>query len=225
MKKILLLACIINSIIGVAQKDYVISDTISSKGVYIRLIPNEFGIGYQWIGAPKNTFMVEVGYRIRYSNSWSYIGSPLPYEYLERPFCYGGPTLKMTLRYDVSRHSSLAVAIGYQHLYCPEVTYDPGGYASSGSPNVIYQVYSCTSDEFLLQLLHYVRFGRMSYSPVSFFYGIGLKICRMTEHFSIDGTEEQEKPSTRTGVDGTVQPLVTFGLVIRIIRIPGKSTK
>ena len=164
--------------------------------------------------------MIEIGYRMRFSNSWSYVGSPIPIEYLERPFCYEGPSVKMTLKYDVSKHSSIAGTIGYQHLYCPKVTFDPEGYGGSGSPDAIYQVYSGTNDEFLLQLLHYIRFGRNPYAPVSFFYGIGFKICSIKERFSIDGNEENHKPSTSTTIDGKIQPLVTFGLAIRIIRIP-----
>jgi len=197
--------------------------SFSLNGFYVRLIPNEFGAGYQWTMSSGSFFMIELGYRIRYSDSWKYVNDPIPYEYPERPFCYGGPSLKLTLKYDVSRHSSLAVVLGYQHLYCPQVTWDPDGYGGSGSPDAIYQVYSGTNDEFLLQGLHYIRFGRMPYSPVSFFYGIGLKICRITEHFSIDGSEEQMKPSTRTGIVAAVQPLVTFGLLIKIISIPHKK--
>jgi hypothetical protein len=124
--------------------------------------------------------------------------------------------MKMTLKYDVSRHSSVAVALGYQHLYCPDITYNPDG-------SDVYQVYSGTNDEFLLQALHYIRFGRMPSSPVSFFYGIGVKICRVTEHFSIDGHDEFKTPSTRTSIDGVVQPLVTFGLLIKIISIPYRN--
>jgi hypothetical protein len=190
--------------------------SFSLNGFYIRLIPNEFGAGYQWTMSSGSFFMIELGYRIRYSDSWKYVNDPIPYEYPERPFCYGGPSLKFTLKYDVSRHSSLAVVLGYQHLYCPDITYNPDG-------SDVYQVYSGTNDEFLLQALHYIRFGRMPSSPVSFFYGIGVKICRVTEHFSIDGHDEFKTPSTRTSIDGVVQPLVTFGLLIKIISIPYRN--
>jgi len=123
---------------------------------------------------------------------------------------------KLEYKYDLTRHSSLAVVLGYNHLYCPEVTWNPEG----DDEGNVYRVYSETNNEFLFQLLHYIRFGKLSDFPLSFFYGLGFKICAMTDHYSIDGYIGNEKPSNATGFISKLQPLVTCGFYLRLFPFP-----
>lgn len=197
------------------QKRFANHPFFRSNGFFIKLIPNEFDAGYQRILSPRETLGIEGGFRVSYSNSWVNDGS-LPPQDISRPFCFSGLGVKIEYKYNLTRHSSLAVALGYNHLYCPEVTWNPEG----DDEGNVYRVYSETNNEFLFQLLHYIRFGKLSDFPLSFFYGLGFKICAMTDHYSIDGYIGNEKPSNATGFISKLQPLVTCGFYLRLFPFP-----
>ena len=156
---------------------------------------------------------VEAGYRVNYLNTWNYTGQPVPVEYIYRFLCFHGFTFRVDLKYQLSRRSSIGFVIGYQHLYCPELIWYPGGYG--GTDDGEYKVWNQHNDEAVLQLVHFINFGYAPY-PVQFFYGVGLKVCALSEHYSIDGYPNHKIPSDEHINETRLQPLVTFGLRIKL---------
>jgi hypothetical protein len=186
----------------------------NDNGFYFKAIIDEFDIGYEFKTSNGTNFMIEAGYRPRYSNSWHFQGYDQVGEYLTRFLSFGGFTCKMTLNLDISNRSSIGLVLGYQHLYCPKIIWEPENPDGDMYSNK-YSIWAQTNDEFLFQVLHFIRFGHPTF-PLSFFYGVGIKICTLTENYSIDGTQYLKTPSSRVNNDAAVQPIVTFGLFLKL---------
>ena len=66
-----------------------------------------------------------------------------------------------------------------------------------------------------MQLIQSIDLGQGS-RPVQFFYGIGLKACYITEYYSYTGSY-LHFPSDNVVHVTHIQPLITFGLRIRLV--------
>jgi hypothetical protein len=185
-----------------------------ASSVFVKLFVDEIALGFETKLSPAMSLSFEGGYRQNYNDTWSNTGQPVPVEYLVRFISFQGYAFRVDLKYKVSRRSSLAFVLGYQHLSCPEVIYDPGAYA--GDDDTEYDVWKQRNDELVMQLLHYVRLGRVS-SPVQFFYGVGFKVCSITEEYTVSGHHYYQLPSTEVVKETRIQPLVTFGVNIRLV--------
>jgi hypothetical protein len=183
--------------------------TIKPNKIFLKLLIDEIDIGYERTLSPDLNLSVEAGYRLNYIDSWDYEGAPAYVEYLYRYLCFHGFTVRVDLKYKISKRSYLGWVLGYQHLYCPDVIWQPGALGSDENPE--YKVWSQHNDELVLQLLHHINLGNAPY-PVQFFYGGGFKVCRISEHYSFDN----DKPSVKVVNETTIQPLLTFGLIFKI---------
>jgi hypothetical protein len=186
---------------------------IKPSNIYLKLLVDEIDLGFETRVSPGVNMTVEAGYRFNYLDSWHYSGQPVPVEYLYRFLAFSGFICRVEVKCKVSRCSYIVPVLGYQHLYCPEVIYDPAGYAGSGDKT--YQVWSQYNDEFVLQLLHHIDLGRFL-SRVQFFYGIGGKLCKATRYYSIDGRGDHQIPSNQVVNVTIFQPLVTFGFIFKL---------
>jgi hypothetical protein len=185
-----------------------------SNNFFVKVLVDEGCFGYERVIIPGLNFSVEAGYRPNYGNSWTYTSNPSGIEYIYRFACFSGFTVRFDLKYKVSRRSYLGFAIGYQQLYCPKVTWDPGGYG--GDDDTEYDVWKERNQEIVLQALQFINIGR-PHSPVQFFYGIGGKICNITEYYISEGERYHHIPSEKVIVATKFQPLFTFGLNIRLV--------
>ena len=183
------------------------------SNIFLKLQLDEIDLGFETRVSPDVNLSVEGGYRLNFLNSWHYQGEPIPVEYLYRFLAFSGFSFRVAAKCKVSNRSSIAPVIGYQRLYCKEVIYDPGGYGGGGDSE--YKVWSQHNDEFVLQLIHFVNLGPAPY-PVQFFYGIGIKICDLSEHYSIDGRGDHKIPSNQVVRKSTLQPCATFGVIIKL---------
>ncbi len=182
--------------------------------VFVKLFVDEVALGFETKLSPGVTISFEGGYRQNYTNSWYNGGQPVPVEYIIRFLSFQGYNFKVDFKFKVSKRSSLGLVFGYQHLSCPKVTYDPGGYG--GDDDTEYDIWKERNDEMVLQLLHFIRIGRAS-SPVQFFYGAGFKVCSMNEQYLYEGERYNLRTSTRVVDETHVQPLLTFGINIRLV--------
>lgn len=187
---------------------------IKPNNIFLKVFINEIGLGYERTIDPAVNISIEAGYRFNYLDSWENEGSAIPVEYLYRFLAFQGFTFRLDLKCKVSRRSYLSPVFGYQRLYCPKVIWNPGGFA--GTDDEEYKVWSQHNDEYVIQLIHYISLGYFPY-PVQFFYGVGLKICTMSEQYSIDGYPNYKKPSDKHVNDAGLQPLITFGLNIKLV--------
>jgi len=186
---------------------------IKPNNIFLKVFIDEISLGYEKKIDSGMFISVEAGYRVNYLNTWNYTGQPVPVEYIYRFLCFHGFTFRVDLKYQLSRRSSIGFVIGYQHLYCPELIWYPGGYG--GTDDGEYKVWNQHNDEAVLQLVHFINFGYAPY-PVQFFYGVGLKVCALSEHYSIDGYPNHKIPSDEHINETRLQPLVTFGLRIKL---------
>lgn len=187
-----------------------------SKGknsdIFVKLLVDEIGLGFETKLNPRLSVSFEGGYRQNYNNSWTYSGQPIPVEYFYQFISFQGYNIRVDLKFKLSRHSTLALGLGYQHLSCPKIIYDPSTY-----DDYEYNIWKQRNDEMVLQLLHYIRIGRLT-SPVQFFYGVGFKVCSLTEQYSIEGySRSNPQSSTKVAYETQYVPLLTFGLNIRLV--------
>ena len=184
-----------------------------SNSIFVKLLINEACLGYERKISRDMDISIEAGYRQNFLNSWHYESAPLPVEYFYRFLCFRGFTFRFDIKYKITRRSSIDWVFGYQRLSCPKIIWDPGAYA--GTDDEEYAVWKQRNDEVVLQLIHTINIGG-STSPVKFFYGLGFKICSMTETYSIEGNPYNQKPSDKVVDETKIQPLFTFGLKIRL---------
>jgi hypothetical protein len=182
---------------------------------FLKIFPDEAAIGYERNVNPDLNISFEVGYRFAWSNTWHYTGQVIPVEYLGRFACFHGYTFRADFKFKVSRRSEFGPVFGYQHISCPEVIWDPGQFG--GVDDAEYSVWSQYNDELVMQLVDFVNLGEAPY-PVQFFIGAGLKICMVSEHYSINGYKASwmHFPSDMVVNETKIQPLVTFGLSIKL---------
>lgn len=187
--------------------------TAKPNNIFLKMFVDEIDLGYERKVDPDLNISFEAGYRVNYINSWSYLGNILPVEYLYRFLCFYGPTFRLDLKFKISKQSYLGPVFGYQHLYSPEIIWNPGNFA--GTDDEPYRVWNQHNDEFVIQLIHFVNLGHPPYL-VQFFYGVGLKVCAFSEHYSIDGYPKYRTPSDKIINETILQPLITFGLSIKL---------
>jgi hypothetical protein len=195
------------------EKNEILSKNKASN-IFVKLFIDEVALGFETKLSPDMSLSFEGGYRQNYNDNWYNGGEPVPVDYLVRFISFQGYTFRVDLKARVSKRSSLVFALGYQHLYCPKVTYDPGAFA--GDDDTEYDIWKERNDEVLMQLLHYIRIGRIT-SPVQFFYGIGVKVCYINEQYTFEGQRNNLHPSTQVVNERNIQPLVTFGVNIRLV--------
>jgi hypothetical protein len=184
-----------------------------ANNIFVKVLIDEVDLGFETKLSKRISLSLEGGYRQNYNDTWSNDGQPVPLAYIYRFISFRGFTLRCDFKFKVSRRSSLALVLCYQHLICPNVIYDPGGYA--GDDDTEYDVWKERDDELVLQFLHYVSLGRTS-SPVQFFYGFGFKVSYMNEQYSSAGYRTIQWPSNIVVNERHIQPLITFGLNIRL---------
>lgn len=183
--------------------------------IFLKVFVDELCLGYERKLSPVINISLEAGYRQNYINSWHYTGEPLPVEYYYRFLCFNGFTLRAGFDYKISRRSYVGCRIGYQQLYCPKVIWDPGNFG--GDDDSEYDVWKEQNNELVLQLIQSIDLGQGS-RPVQFFYGIGLKTCYITEYYSYSGSSSYNPyPSDYVVHVRRIQPLITFGLRIRLV--------
>lgn len=185
-----------------------------SNNFFVKVFVDEACLGYERVIIPGLNFSVEAGFRPNYGNSWTYTSNPSQMEYIYRFACFSGFTFRFDLKYKISKRSYVGFALGYQQLYCPKVIWDPGGYG--GDDDTEYDIWKERNQEIVLQALQFINIGR-PHSPVQFFYGIGGKICNITEYYISEGIRYHQMPSVKVIVATKFQPLFTFGLNIRLV--------
>jgi hypothetical protein len=198
------------------RKDEETQKTIKVKpcNVFVKVFVDEVALGFETRLSPDMSFSFEGGYRQNYNDTWTNSGQPVPVDYFVRFLCFQGYTFRVDLKARISKRSSIVFVLGYQHLSCPKVIYNPAIY--SGDDDTEYDVWKERNDELVMQLLHYITIGRIS-SPVQFFYGVGFKVCFINEQYSVEGQPNYQQPSTKVVNQMTIQPLFTFGVNIRLV--------
>jgi len=186
------------------------------NNVYCKLLVDEIDLGYERKVTRDLNISVEAGYRFNYLNYWSYQNAPLYLDYLSRFSYFNGVVMRIDLKVKASQRSSIGFILGYQHLYCPQVTW---AYLdnNSGTYDNISKTWKENNNEMVFQLLHHIKLGNPPY-PVEFFYGLGLKACMISEHITEENYESYTKNPTNEVIHvTTIQPLLTFGLIIKLV--------